>query len=184
MNNHLRKTPYIEKTPTQYKKDSTHQLKNDGQSLVEFALVLGLIVVIFIGAVDIFNLLQQKADLDKMLLQAARQAGEFGGSGDGNEVEAYIRAQMISMGYSQPIITEALDSLDFTAKKYAANAIVDLTPTEQAELGTGECKYGQLITVSMAVNWETNIPIVLFFNGFNGAGTFEIQSTARCWRAL
>lgn len=178
MKTHLSTTSHIEKTPSQ------HHVRSEGQSLVEFALILGLIVIVFIGAVDIFNLLQQKADLDKMLLQAARQAGEFGGSGDGNEVEAYIRTQMTSMNYSPTEITEALSSLDFTAKKYAGNTIIDLTPAEEAELGTGECKYGQLITVSIAVDWDTNIPVVLFFGGFNGAGTFEIQSTARCWRAL
>jgi hypothetical protein len=162
---------------------STNNKTNDGQSIIEFALVLGLIIIIFLGAIDIFNLLQQKANLDRMILQAARQAGEFGGAGDNNEVQTYIRTEMIAMGFPTEKIDEALapGTLTFTTKAYDGDTIGDADTTG---LQPGECKYGQLITVSTAVEWNTNIPKVLFFNGFNGAGTFRVQSTARCWRAL
>ena len=151
-----------------------------GQSLIEFALVLGLIIVIFLGAVDIFNLLQQKADLDKMVLQAARQAGEFGGAGDNDEVKAYLRAQMAALGYTGTDVEAALNNsstFNLKAHKYESNAIVLITPE------VSECKYGEFISVYLEVPWDTNIPGVLFFNEFNGAGTFKISSTARCWRA-
>ena len=163
------------------KNKSTTQTMN-GQGIIEFALILGLILALFLGAVEIFNLLGQKADLDKMILQAARQAGEFGGAGDNNEVQAYIRTQMLAMNYSQATIDETLGSLMFAAKEYNESEIVDVT--DSTGLDVGECKYGQLITVSTTVKWITNIPQFLFFDGLDGIGTFYIQSTARCWRAL
>ena len=170
--------------------NNTHNIENqtwrrqNGQSLVEFALILGLIVVLMIIAFDVFNLLQQKADLDKMVLQAARQAGEFGGSGaagDGsNEVIDYIEAQMISMNYDTSTISGAVGSLVLDTKDLTGTTISDPTLPGTA---IDECRYGQFITVTMQVPWQTNIPVALFFNGFNGAGTFTISATARCWRA-
>lgn len=180
MLNHMIPTAFIENPVI----SNHYKRKTDtGQSLVEFALILGLIVIIFIGSIDIFNLLQQKADLDKMILQAARQAGEFGGAGDGNEVQAYIRAQMNAMEYTPTQITDALDTLEFEARKYDGNTIGDLSDAEVAALGDAECTYGQLITVSMQIEWKTNIPSVLFFKGINKKSFFDVQSTARCWRA-
>ena len=73
-------------------------LNQNGQSLVEFGLVVGLIIIVMLGSFEIFNLLQQKADLDRMILQVARQAGEFGGvgsSGEGEqELKAFIKFQL------------------------------------------------------------------------------------------
>ncbi|MEM9775470.1 MAG: TadE family protein [Chloroflexota bacterium] len=160
--------------------------KQRGQSLVEFALILGLIVVLMIIAFDVFNLLQQKADLDKMVLQAARQAGEFGGSGaagDGSdELTDYIEAQMISMSYDSGTISDALDKLVMETKTLDPDDPVLTDPTLPGS-AIDECNYGEFITVTMQVPWQTNIPVALFFNGFNGAGTFTISATARCWRA-
>ncbi|MEM8856980.1 MAG: TadE/TadG family type IV pilus assembly protein [Chloroflexota bacterium] len=161
------------------------QHKHRGQSLVEFALILGLIVVLMIISFDVFNLLQQKADLDKMILQAARQAGEFGGSGatgDGSsEVVDYIEAQMTSMSYDAATISAAVSTLVLDTKTFTGGPISD--PDLVSGTAIDECNYGEFITVTMQVPWNTNIPIALFFNGFNGAGTFVISGTARCWRA-
>lgn len=155
---------------------------NQGQSLVEFGLVVGLIVIVMIGSFDIFNLLQQKADLDKMILQSARQAGEFGGvgqsGGDGeNEIKAYIAKQLENMSYSQ-------DYIDTTV----ATLVISVTELDGSgnfnSVSGQECQYGQFVTVNLQADWQTNLPLVLFFNGFDNVGRFNLTGTARCWRAL
>lgn len=176
---------FIQDNNTAYNIENQTKHTHKGQSLVEFALILGLIVVLMIISFDVFNLLQQKADLDKMILQAARQAGEFGGTGatgDGsNEIVDYIEAQMISMNYDTTTISDAVATISLESKSVNAAGVIsdpDLDNVQQQS-----CSYGEFISVTMQVPWETNIPVVLFFNGFNGAGTFTISATARCWRA-
>lgn len=72
MINHNTTQQHIDRFPHQADQES-------GQNLIEFALILGLIIVFLFAAVQISNLLQQKSDLDNMVRQAAQQAGEFGG---------------------------------------------------------------------------------------------------------
>ncbi len=160
---------------------STHRF-NEGQSLVEFGLVIGLIVIVMLGSFEIFNLLQQKSDLEKVILQIARQAGEFGGVADGGddgekEIKAYVRRQLENLNYDNSYITPALDSLDFKVTELSGSTFSPVT-------GTTECQYGNFITVNMQVDWNTSIPLVLFFDGFTDAGTFDLTATARCWRAI
>lgn len=161
-----------------------HKAKhNQGQSLVEFGLVVGLIVIVMIGSFDIFNLLQQKADLDKMILQSARQAGEFGGvgqsGGDGeNEIKAYIAKQLENMSYSPTYINNTLATLDINVTELSGSGNFTSVPGQ-------ECQYGQFVTVSLEAAWQTNLPIVLFFEGFVVENaSFNLTATARCWRAL
>lgn len=163
--------------------EPTKSNQDQGQSLVEFALVVGLIVIVMLGSFEIFNLLQQKADLDKVILQVARQAGEFGGvsgSEGQDELEAYIRLQLENLGHSENNVTKALDTLD--VEVYPWNASTETFET--IPTGNTECQYGEFVRVSILVPWETSLPQVLFFNGFIKGGDFDLSATARCWRAL
>lgn len=156
---------------------------NQGQSLVEFGLVIGLIVVVMLGSFEIFNLLQQKSDLEKVILQIARQSGEFGGvsatGADGEkEIKAYVRRQLENLNYDASYIDPAVDSLTFAVSSLSGSSFTPPNPT------VTECQYGEFITVNMQVAWDTSIPSLLFFDGFFDSGTFDLTATARCWRAI
>lgn len=147
-----------------------------GQSIVEFALILGLMLVFLFGSIEITNLLQQKADLDNIVKQAARQAGEFGGGQE--EIEAYIRKQMEYMNYQNGRINDALATLTLEAQDFNGTSFDPVPPPNN-----DECTYGQFIAVTMQVDAQVNIPAFLFFEEFARGIPLTVSNTARCWRS-
>ena len=161
--------------------DGDHKTQENGQSLLEFALILGLMLVFLFGTIEIANLLQQKADLDNIVKQAAKQAGEFGGGRD--EVEAYISKQMEYMGYplasaDEVDITTTLTTLTLEAQEFNGTTFTPVSPASET------CTYGQFITVTMTVDARVNIPSFLFFNEFiRNSIPLTVSNNARCWRS-
>ncbi len=144
-----------------------------GQNLVEFAIVFGLLIVVFLGMVEVTNLFQQKSDLDGVVRQAARQAGEFGGGRE--QVETYIKHQLELMSYDIGSL-----NIKVTAQELTNSGII----TNVLPL-TDECSYGDYISVEIQHKWEGR-----FLRGSHGiltndpqSGTFIVSHTNRCWRA-
>lgn len=153
-----------------------HQSES-GQNLIEFALVLGLIIVFVYGGIEIARLLQQKSDLDSMVRQAAQQAGEFGGGK--TEVQAFIRKQMEYQGYSTSDINHTVDSLDLEVQQFNES-----TNSFDAPEDRDTCTYGEFITVKVQVIGRVNIPSFPFVTGVdNDSIILEVEKTNRCWRA-
>lgn len=149
-----------------------------GQGLVEFALVLGLIVTFLLGMVDLTNVLQQRADLDKIARQAARQAGEFGGGKD--QVKAYVDTQLVMLHYDPIMIT------GFEVQAQELQPKVGSSPPEDELVyipGQEVCSYGDFITVKISMDWDVSVPTQLFFEGFARAGTLTMEHTSKCWRS-
>ena len=147
-----------------------------GQNIVEFALILGLMLVFLFASIEITNLLQQKADLDNVVKQAARQAGEFGGGRE--EIEAYIRQQMRYMNYQDGRINNALATLKLEAQNFNGTTFIPVPPPNN-----DECTYGQFIAVTMQVDAQVDIPAFLFFEEFSRGIPLTVSNTARCWRS-
>ncbi len=149
-----------------------------GQNLIEFALVLGLLVTFLFGMIDLTNVLQQRADMDNIVRQAARQAGEFGGGKD--QVRAYVDKQLELMNYNPLAVTA------FEVQAQALQPVAGSSPPESELVylpGQEECSYGEFITVRLSMDWNVSVPTQLFFDGFARAGTLTMEHTSKCWRS-
>lgn len=150
---------------------STQAFSEAGQNMVEFGLVIGLVIVFLIGLVDLTNALQQKSDLDKIVRQAARQAGEFGG--DEVQVQAYIDKQLELMGYDPTAVT----SVKIEAHERNGALIQDKAGTDAT------CVYGEFVAVEVDMTWSVSVPTTLFFSGFSDLDTLNIKHASICWRS-
>ena len=154
---------------------SPFHIKRDeqGQNLVEFALVFGLIIIVFLGMIELTNLLQEKADLDTVVRQAARQAGEFGGGTD--QVVAYVEHQLELMGYDTNTV----------AITVRAHVLENDGVIREKVPATDICSYGDFVSVRIRKNWDAT-----FFAAAQSiitanpqGGSFNVVHTNRCWRA-
>lgn len=148
-----------------------HPSSETGQNIVEFGLVVGLVIVFLIGMIDLTNALQQKSDLDKIVRQAARQAGEFGG--DEIQVQAYIDKQLELMGYDPTAVNYV------TVEAHERNgAIIQDKPGTDAT-----CVYGEFVAVEVSMDWSVSVPTTLFFSGFSDLDSLDIKHASVCWRS-
>ena len=152
--------------------------RESGQNLIEFALVLGLIVTFLFGMIDLTNVLQQRADMDKVVRQAARQAGEFGGGKD--QVRAYVDTQLSLLGYDPARVT----AFTITAQELQTKSGSSPPELELVYIpGQETCTYGDFITVSLSMDWAISIPSQLFFKGFARSDSLTMEHTSKCWRS-
>ena len=150
-----------------------HHPTEKGQNLVEFALVFGLIIIVFLGMIEMGNLFQEKADLDAVVRQAARQAGEFGGGSD--QVKAYVLHQLDLLGYDAATV-----SITVTAQTLNSNGFI-----ENTEDYTDVCSYGEFISVEIYKKWDAAFlaSTQAFITQNPQSGVFRVVHTNRCWRA-
>ena len=149
-----------------------HQTEK-GQNLVEFALVFGLIIIVFLGMIEMSNLFQERADLDAVVRQAARQAGEFGGGSD--QVTAYVLHQLDLLGYNAATV-----AITVTAQTLKSDGVI-----YNIEPYTDVCSYGDFVSVQIYKEWDAAFlaSTQAFITQNPQNGVFNVIHTNRCWRA-
>jgi hypothetical protein len=139
----------------------------NGQTLIEFALVLGLLMFTFLVFTELLDLERQRSDIDKVARQATMQAASYGG--ETPELEAYMNTELQRIG--RPNATWSVSAYDMGSSA----TFTEVSPA------TNVCRYGGHIGVTVADEWETFIPTMLFSPGIDAAGVIERTHIARCW---
>ena len=158
------------------------QLTQKGQGMVEFAIIIGVMIGLFIGIFEIMTIFNKRTDLATATRLAARQASESwvpdGTTDITSQIEQYMQAEMVKMGYADTLITDGDLTVEIIAHEYNQS-------TSELVAGTDRvCTYGEYISVRAQLNYSPEIlPLDTFFEGASsGIGTLEEEFAYRCVR--
>lgn len=147
--------------------------RQKGQTLVEFAMVLGIFLLLLLVIMEAFNLYRQRYGLDQVAREAARLAAEYGGNAP--EVESYVLFQL------EKLLLDTEDvSITVVAHTFSDDGteIVPIFPIRS------NCTYGEFITVRVTMPWSVSIPGGgLFVQAITDNGTHSAEHLDKCWRS-
>jgi hypothetical protein len=150
--------------------DGKHQTKESGQALVESALVMGLLLLLFILGLEGYRLIRQRQTLDQVARAGARVAAEYGG--DTAEVQALIQKQLQLLN-----VDAAMVAVEVTAYHFDGATITPVTPKRS------HCVYGDFIAVQLRQPWRVELPVLgLFVQAISQNGEFTAVYLDKCWR--
>ena len=158
------------------------QSTQKGQGMIEFAIILLVLIGLFIGIFEIMTLFSKRTDLATVTRMAARQASESWVPTDADiedEIEQYLRDEMVKMGYSTNVISSTVTAEVFSHTYNNSSSPATLDP------GTDKvCTYGEYISVRANMDWSPAIlPLDTFFTGGGVAsGTLTEEFAYRCIR--
>lgn len=144
--------------------------KDSGQGLVEFALTLGIALLLFLTMIEAFGLYRQRYGLDQVAREGARLAAEYGGNAP--EVEVYIQQQLANL------LLDTNDvKIEVAALYFDGSQIVPVYPAR------AYCNYGDFVSVTVQAPWRVTIPGAgLFVNAFISDGIHQAEHIDKCWR--
>ena len=154
-------------------------LGDEGQTLVEFSLILAVLVGLFVGSFEIMTLYQQRTDLETVTRMAARQAAELyltAGVDVPAEIEDYVLREMEIMGYDRAVLAADPEwSVEISTFQYDGSGLV-------RDGLISRCQYGDYIAVKLSRSWSAAVlPLDAFFN-VTGSGLLETEYINKCWR--
>jgi Flp pilus assembly protein TadG len=145
--------------------------KQEGQALVEFALVLGIFLFLFLVMIEAFGLYRQRYGLDQVAREGARLAAEYGGNAP--EVERYILQQLDNL-----LLDTADVTITVTAHEFTGREILPISPTRST------CAYGEFVAVTVSAPWRVSIPGGgLFVQMITSDGLHRAEHLDKCWRS-
>ncbi len=151
-----------------------------GQGLVEFSMILLILLGTFLGAFEVFNLYQQRTEVETVTQRTVRQAAEsyIDKVNSEAEITEYAALQFESMGYDRTYID---NNIVVKIEGYTYDeANQKLVPIEPA---VSYCVYGDYIAIRITKPLETSvIPLDTFFEISNSSQNYTAEEVNRCWR--
>jgi Flp pilus assembly protein TadG len=152
-------------------KSKTQLSLEEGQGLVEFALILGVFLFLFLIMIEAFGLYRQRYGLDQVAREGARLAAEYGGNAP--EVERYVLQQLENLLLDTTEVKVAV-----TAHEFTGTEIVPVSPPRST------CAYGEFVAVTVSAPWRVSIPGGgLFVQMITGDGIHRAEHLDKCWRS-
>ncbi|MCP4424874.1 MAG: hypothetical protein GY803_10305 [Chloroflexi bacterium] len=139
--------------------------KQEGQALVEFALIVIPLVLLLVGGVEIVSLIIQWQSLHQVAEWGVREAAKDGGGTE--RVTTELTAQMLVRGIDPDMVT-----VNIFAVKIADDGVVSPVHPE-----TQLCDFGGDIAVELRQPWR-----VSFLKSVVGESEFVALHTLECWR--
>lgn len=172
--------------------------KQQGQALVEFALVISIMVALLMGAMWAFQLFSERDAMETMARNAARFAAEYGGySVDSNTGFHHILWLVSEEADSHNLDTK---NMQMVVTIYPVEALDDgvLNTEEAREVGVSEeglvpttslrqtrCnQYNEIVEVTLIKPWAYDFAFVgPFVRLFYPGATHTVSHIDRCWRS-
>ena len=154
--------------------------RQEGQGLVEFALILLILIGLFLGAFEVFFVYQQRTDVEVVTRRTVRQAAESytDSATYVDEMTNYAYEQFEDLGYDRTYLEDYV-TVEITGYNY-------LTSTQELAATTPSidyCVYGDYIHIKVSKPLESGVvPVTNFFDAASIYQTYSAEQINRCWR--
>ncbi len=143
-----------------------------GQALIEFSLILGIMLMLFLVIIAILRLYNLQSLVDKVAQEGSRYAAEAGGGTD--DVLAYITTQYELFGGDANSLQITIQTVVYDE---SSQRFVPATPVSHL------CGYGDHLAVTIATDYREEIPMIgLFTQYLAEEGSISATHLRRCWR--
>ena len=143
-----------------------------GQSLVEFTLVLGIMLMLLFVMISILRLYNLQSLVDKVAQEGSRYAAEAGGGTE--DVLAYMNTQYELFGGDRKTMTVTVTAVEYDV---GSETFVPVSPLSHL------CGYGDHVAVTVSADYRETIPAIGLFTAYlDEAGAISATHLRRCWR--